>query len=117
MLHEHSPKVSRRAFCNFLNRRAHTIISLNLKKTWCDLTEDFRIISVIVYNGKEYLLAGEFVRCALNIYGDRELCKYCTNTHGEIEVQGKDEKDQEQAGIVGQGRASVIIRINLLTPS
>lgn len=62
-----------------------------------------------------YIFAGEFVRCAINFNGDRELCKYCTNTNGEIKVQGKDEKNQEQAGIVG--RASVIIRINLLTIS
>lgn len=55
------------------------------------------------------------MRCAINFNGDRELCKYCTNTNGEIKVQGKDEKNQEQAGIVG--RASVIIRINLLTIS
>lgn len=51
------------------------------------------------------------MRCTVNFNGNWELCKYRTDTHGEVEVQGKDEKNQEQAGIVGQG--SVIIRINL----
>lgn len=44
-------------------------------------------------------VVGIILRIPFGSYGGRELLKYSANLNGKIEIQGKDEKKQEQAGI------------------